>query len=214
MVYRHVRRRGDRSTPHPTREKLLNTAVELLGEVGFEGFVVDDLLTRAGVTSGALYHHFADVPDLLEHAMARRFPIGVLESVTQLREALSRCSTLEEYQAAMREVTAVSQNPSNRARRMERAHIIALALESDSLRQVIAAQQREITEAYIEVLGEIQSRGWLRSDLDPRAVATFLQAYTLGRIVDDINEEHLDPEAWNNLINTVMLEALSGPGDH
>jgi hypothetical protein len=65
VVYRHARHRGDRTTPHPTKERLVDIA---------------EVLSRADETTGALYHHFRDVPHLLEEAMARRFPAGVRES--------------------------------------------------------------------------------------------------------------------------------------
>jgi AcrR family transcriptional regulator len=209
MVYRHVRRRGDKASPHPTRERILDAAVEVLGEAGLDGFSVDEVLRRCEVTSGALYHHFVDVPDLLEQAIARRFPQGVLETIEQLRGAFAQSTTLKEYQAAMRQVTTISQQPDNRPRRVERAHYLALAFGSDALHGVISEQQRQITDAFTVMLTEIQDRGWLRSDVDPRAVAVFLQAYTLGRIVDDVTDDPLNPEAWNSLINTVMLDALS-----
>lgn len=43
-----------------TREKLLGAARQLLGERGFAATSLDDVVAAAGVTKGALYHHFAD----------------------------------------------------------------------------------------------------------------------------------------------------------
>lgn len=209
MVYRHVRRKSERQTPHPTREHLIDVTVQLIGEVGLENVDINEILRRAELTSGALYHHFRDLAELLDAAVTRRFPVGVLENLEQIRVALESATTLEEYQTAMRAVTAASQAPENRSRRKERAHYLALALSSDTLRETIAEQQREITERFAEVLAEVQRRGWLRRDLDPRAVAVFVQAYTLGRIIDDVNPDPIEPDAWNYVINTVMLEALS-----
>ena len=214
MVYRHTRRRNPKDAPHPTHERLIEVTVELIGEVGVEHVDMHDVLDRAGVTTGALYHHFRDMSHLLEEAMARRFPVGVRDSLALLRQGLAEASTLADYQRVMRTLTEVSQAPENRGRRMERAHFLALAFSSESLRQVIAQQQAEMTAELIEVLTGVQERGWLRRDLNPKAVAVFIQAYTLGRIIDDITDDPLDATDWNQLIITVMTDALSEPADN
>lgn len=211
MLKRHSRPRGTATTPHPTRESLIEVTVDLIGEVGVEAVETAQVLERAGVTTGAVYHHFRDMNHLLEEAMARRFPVGVRESLVLLKQGLAKATTLADYQQFMRNLTEVSQAPANRPRRTERAHHLALAFTSDSFREVIAEQQTEMTAELTDVLQGVQQRGWLRKDLNPKAVAVFIQAYTLGRIIDDISNDPLDPAEWNRLIITVMLEALSDP---
>lgn len=211
MLRRHSRPRETSATPHPTREKLIEVTVQLIGEVGVEAVETAEVLERAGVTTGALYHHFRDMNHLLEEAMARRFPVGVRESLVMLKDGLAKATNLADYQQFMRNLTEVSQAPANRPRRTERAHYLALAFASESFREVIAEQQTEMTAELTDVLQGVQQRGWLRKDLNPKAVAVFIQAYTLGRIIDDISNDPLDPAEWNRLIITVMLEALSDP---
>lgn len=209
MGYRPSRRRMVREGVHPTRERLIDITVELIGEVGIERVEMTEVLARAGLTTGALYHHFRDMADLLEEAMARRFPVGVRQSLELIHEGLSATTDLAGFQELMATVTEVSQAPENRSRRMERAHYLALAFGSESLREVVAQQQSEMTAEMTQVLREVQERGWLRSDLNPKAVAIFIQAYTLGRIIDDITDDPVDPEDWNKVITTVMRDALS-----
>lgn len=209
MVYRHVRRKGDKTSPHPTRERLIDTAVEVIGEVGLDHFDINEVLRRAEVTSGALYHHFRDIPELLEQAMARRFPIGVHESIAMMRDAIDQATTIADFHANMQRTISASQDVANRARRAERAHYLALAFSNPSLRDLIAAEQREITAGMTDVMLELQRRGWLRPGLDPKAAAVFVQTYTLGRIIDDISDDPMDPAAWNQIIDTVMVKALS-----
>ena len=209
MVYRHSRKPDAVPAPHPTRQLLLETAVEVIGEVGLDAVDMSHVMQRAGVTTGALYHHFRDFGHLLEEAMAVRFPVGVRESLAMITEGLSSATTLEEYQQFMRNLATVSQAPENKARRMERARYLAIAFSSESMRRIIAQQQQEMTAQLTEALKEVARRGWLRTDLSPKAVAVFIQAYTLGRIVDDITDDPVDPEEWVNLIVTVMSRALS-----
>jgi AcrR family transcriptional regulator len=47
-----------------TRSELMRTARELFAERGYSGVGTEEIVARAGVTRGALYHHFEDKKDL------------------------------------------------------------------------------------------------------------------------------------------------------
>jgi AcrR family transcriptional regulator len=57
---------GRRARGEATREHLLAVAQKLFGELGYEHTSIEDILTAAGVTRGALYHHFASKTDLFD----------------------------------------------------------------------------------------------------------------------------------------------------
>jgi AcrR family transcriptional regulator len=58
-----------------TLERLYEAAVELIGEQGYAGTTVDEIVDRAGVAKGTVYYHFkgkaALVSALLEDGLAR-----------------------------------------------------------------------------------------------------------------------------------------------
>lgn len=47
-----------------TRNALVECALDLFGRQGFAGTSLDDVVAAAGVTKGALYHHFSDKESL------------------------------------------------------------------------------------------------------------------------------------------------------
>lgn len=49
-----------------TRARLIEVAGELFGTLGYERTSIEDVLERAGVSKGALYHHFASKEALFE----------------------------------------------------------------------------------------------------------------------------------------------------
>jgi len=48
-----------------TRQRLIEAAFTLVHERGYRGTSLDEILKRAGVTKGGLYHHFADKHELV-----------------------------------------------------------------------------------------------------------------------------------------------------
>ena len=61
-------RRTQRDRSNATRTALTVAARELFAELGFHGTPAEAVVRRAGVTSGALYHHFRDKTDLFRAA--------------------------------------------------------------------------------------------------------------------------------------------------
>ena len=73
-----------RSTdPAATRTALLDAARTLFGEQGYAATSVDEIVAAAGVTKGALYHHFGDKADLFR-AVYEQVKSEVTEQVVEV----------------------------------------------------------------------------------------------------------------------------------
>ena len=71
-----------------TRGQLIQVATRLFAEHGYEGTSIEAVLSAAGVSRGALYHHFAGKEALFEAVVS-----AVSEQVTaELAEVISGCA--------------------------------------------------------------------------------------------------------------------------
>lgn len=62
-------RRTNEVRTEATRSALIGAARALFVEMGYAGTSTPDLVAAAGVTRGALYHHFVDKQDLFRHVL-------------------------------------------------------------------------------------------------------------------------------------------------
>ena len=91
--------------------------------------------------------------------------------------------------------------------RMDRATSISLANSNPRMLKKMYAEQDRLNEAIIDVFREARERGWINKDIDLHAGAIFIQAYTLGIIINDVSGKKVEPEAWNELID-MFLERI------
>jgi AcrR family transcriptional regulator len=72
-----------RKAPEVRRQELLDVAVRLFIEDGYDDASVNDIIREAGVSKGAFYHYFASKDDVLD-AVAKRWvegAVAIVESV-------------------------------------------------------------------------------------------------------------------------------------
>jgi hypothetical protein len=84
-----------------------------------------------------------------------------------------------------------------------------MAEKNEKFRKALGEVQQGLTDLFTEQFIEVQNRGWFNKDFDPRAAAVLIQAYTLGKIVDDVVDNQMDPVIWNALIGLIVDKTLA-----
>lgn len=194
---------------HPTKAILIETTVKLLDERSPDDIRSDEVLEISGVSKGSLYHHFTDFPELINSALVARFAQEVDLNIEIIATTLKSAKSKEELFQGLAIITTATQKPESRNIRFERARVLALSEGNPYLSRELAVVQDRLTEAVTDLVRESMNKGFIRSDLDPRAVAVFIQAYSLGRVVDDVAGERTNPEEYYKLIDTVLRSSLA-----
>jgi hypothetical protein len=115
----------------------------------------------------------------------------------------------QEMYDALTQVTERTQKPTMRSERIYRAEVILMADRSPRFAKELGIEQQRLTDALTDLIREVQEIGYYKKDYDPQAIAVFIQAYTLGRVVDDFSETPINPDNWNFLINSVIKKVFS-----
>ncbi|MEY3935142.1 MAG: hypothetical protein RI901_572, partial [Actinomycetota bacterium] len=92
--------------------------------------------------------------------------------------------------------------------RLERTETISLTRNNPRLAEQLAQSQDRLTNALTDVFREAQEKGFIKKELDPKVIAVFVQAYTIGIVVDDISTSPMDKEKWVNLIYSIFDKIL------
>lgn len=161
-----------------TRERLLNAAFEEVYRSGFRGSDLNTILAKAGVTKGALYHHF-DGKDALGHAIVE----NVIAKITQ-DKWLAPLDDVDDPIDAL--IGILDGTGTSEAEVNGGCPLNNLAQEMSPLDEGFRLRLSEIFTNWIggvtDALRLGQVNGKVRRDIDPRETATFFVASYEGYI--------------------------------
>ncbi len=133
------------------RNRLLDATIEVLAATGYGGFSTNEVVRRAGVSRGALAHHFPVKADLIAAAGRRLVALRAEEFRQRFRDIPPSRRTV---QRALDALWSFFDDPSFAAM-IE----LTVAARSDAeLRAVMAAETRLVGDAAVEVFTEMFPR--------------------------------------------------------
>jgi len=185
-----------------TRAKLLRVARELFARHGYNDVATEEIVRRAGVTRGALYHHFRDKRDLFQ-AVVEQIEQEVLQKVAET--ALSEADPWDQQSAAIRAYLDVCLEPAvQRIVLTDAPSVLGLAawreIEAKYGLALVEAGLRSVMEAgYIEeqpveplahlVLGALTEGGLLIGRSDDRQAARTEVGDSLDRLLSGLRKK-------------------------
>jgi AcrR family transcriptional regulator len=191
-----------------TRHNLIQATSELMDLHAIEDISASMILERAGASKSSMYHFFEDFSDLLEQTFLVRFDKEVRVSIVVIEKIIARSTTKEEFFASLDRLTASTQDRALASLRFSRARELARSERNEKFQKSLGKLQQQLTDSLTNAFQTAQDKGFLNKDFEARTGAVFIQAYTLGRIVDDITETHMNDVDWQKLIGRIAREVL------
>jgi len=191
-----------------TRHNLIQATSELMDLHAIEDISAAMVLERAGASKSSMYHFFEDFADLLEETYLVRFGETVRESIIVIEKIIARSTTKEEFFVALDRLTASTQARENASLRFRRARKLGRAEKNEKFKIALGELQQQLTDSLTLAFETAQEKGFLNKTFEARTGAVFIQAYTLGRIVDDITTTHMNDADWEKLIGRIAREVL------
>jgi TetR/AcrR family transcriptional regulator, transcriptional repressor for nem operon len=154
-----------------SRERIVESAAELVAERGVAGTSLDEVLAEAGAGKSQLYHYFSGRDELVEAAVAHRCG-QVLAGLTQ---TLGGVASLAELEQALTGFVADFEQMG-----LPGCPIGSLASEvaehNEGARQQAAAAFDAWEQLFADAFTRMRDRGELRADASPGTLATGLLA--------------------------------------
>jgi AcrR family transcriptional regulator len=161
------------SPPRPARrgrpgydlEALLQVAVKLFNERGYDGTSMEDLAVKLGITKSAIYHHVPSKDELLRLAVNRALDglfAVVAESEASPGPAIDRLAFL------LRGSVAVL---------VEQLPFVTLLLRvrgNTKVERAALARRREFDRIVADLVGQAEQDGDIRTDIDPAITSRLL----------------------------------------
>lgn len=166
--------------PQMTRERLLQTAFREIHAHGFQGMRVDEVLRLSGLQKGAFYHHFGSKTEL---------GYAVVEEAIKPMVAALWLEPLMEIEDPARDIPHLLDELGERVPPAMQEHGCPLnnlaqemASQDDGFRQRVAQLFNQWIDALEAVFERGKVGGYVREDVDSRAVARFVVAVLEGSI--------------------------------
>ena len=198
--------RGMENTDSAIRLRLIDSTLFMIDRDGVDGARLKDIVEHADMTPGSLYWFFKNRRALINAALAERY-VRKMRTLTNLvTEAFSHGADVNDPLLIMSEITVQPNLPDRVDARAERVQVLAAALEDPVLAKHVADIQRQLLKQISEIVKEAQIQKFIRSDVDPYAVAVMLQSTAIGLASVDLAKDLMpDLKAWNDLMNIVVL---------
>jgi AcrR family transcriptional regulator len=193
---------------HPTAIELVKTVELLLNLKRADEITTEEVLKQSGISKGSLYHHFADLPDLIETTLIYRYSKWIDLSIQRMSALLNTAKTPKALKEALFQITFATQKDSLKDIRIERARIFAQAQNNARLSEKLVTETERMTTSLEDLVREVIGRKLFKPNLNARAIAVFIQAYTLGALVNDFTNNKVSFEDWTSLINQIIGEVF------
>jgi AcrR family transcriptional regulator len=186
----------------------IDRALAVVGAIldaGGEGSLrLADVSSRSGVSVGSLYHHFGSREGMIDAARERQLLESLPDDAFEEDELLLATSTAELVERVGNQIRETPVRELSRRRRLET--IAVAARRPGQLAGVVAIQASHL-DVGENMARHLIARGWLRDDVEPRALALLLDILAVSAPLREVDVHPVDSDAWDKLLR-LCIEGL------
>ena len=195
---------GPPARDRTTRDRVIDVVLELLEDGGEVAVRIDEVRDRSGVSIGSIYHHFGDRDGMIVAAQVRRFARFAEAEIAALSDIVERSSNVTHFRRALRQLTLHTSSELRVAERWARVAVLASTVGRPELAEEVRAIQTRLTDEFQAHVAQGQARGFFRDDLDARSVALFVEAYSLGLVLNEMDARPVGEKQWEKVVWAVL----------
>ena len=191
-------RRG-RGRPGYDLESVLQAAVEVFNERGYDGASMEDLSRRLGIAKSAIYHHVSGKEELLRMALDRALD-GWAEAAERAREL--DAPAIERLEMLVRGTVAVLET------RLPYVTLLLRVRGNTDVERAALERRRSFDRLVASLVEQAERDGDVRADVDPKVTARLLSG-----MINSVVEWYLPggrPAAPVSLADAVCAIAFDG----
>ena len=188
-----------------TRTQILEATIALLKRGGESAVKVGLVADELGIAAPSLYHHFANRSGLIRAAYVEWYwqclrVDGVSPELAAVAE------TQDQYEGMLRASIQWSYQASRHEARSVRMAVLGAAQHDPLLASEINSVNRNFLNGVAQSIKYGQKKGWVRSDIDPLALAYWVHGQIIGRVVAEMDDGVVDFAEWDK----ISLDAMIG----
>ena len=188
-----------------TRTRILNAAIAMMDEGGESAVRLGAIAENLGIKEPSIYHHFTNRTELVNAAYVEWY-WQCLKTDIPVEAMMVLVDSKEDYVRAVRKTMEWSYQPERHHARAIRLSVLGAAQRNAELAVAINDINRKFLATIADAAIVAQEKGWLRTDLDPMAIAYWLHGQIIGRTVAEMDPGHVDFALWDK----VSFEAVLG----
>ena len=186
------------SSSSDVRSQMICAAIEMMEFAGEGSVRVAKIAEKVGVTEPLVYHHFKNRAALVTAAYAEWYK-RCQDLEVPIDQLMAMVNNQEEYDRAVRASVTWSDQPERIAARCVRLSVIGAAQTNPELAKAVNQINRSFLTSLAQATDYAQTKGWVRSDLDPMATAYWLHGQINGRVVAEMDEGCIDLAKWDEI---------------
>ena len=211
---------GRHGRPAYDRDSLLEVAVVVFNERGYDGTGMEELARRLGLSKSSIYHHVSGKEELLELAVNRA--LDALFAVLDEEEAGHRDGVNGAAGSGSSGSGSFGTTATARMKRVIHRSVEVLAAElpyvtlllrlhgNSEVEQRALARRREFDHRVAELMARAAAEGGIRADIDPHLASRLLFG-TVNSLVEWYRPDRdLTVQTLADALTTILFDGLHG----